>query len=126
MSEHAHGDHGNAHAGGHGSMRSYIRGFVLSVILTIVPFGLVLGRPFDSAEFAIFIVFALGAAQMVVHLHYFLHVSLKVDEGWQVMAMTLTVLLLAIIMAGSLWVMFHLHENMMPAHEQIERIRSLP
>ncbi|WP_424932997.1 cytochrome o ubiquinol oxidase subunit IV [Amaricoccus macauensis] len=122
MNEHAHDDH----AGGHGSLRSYIIGFLLSVVLTVIPFWLVLGRPLESAEVAIFIIFALGAVQMVVHLHYFLHVSLKVDEGWQVMALLFTVLLLAIVLAGSLWVMFHLHENMMPAHEQIERIRNLP
>ncbi|MEM9880000.1 MAG: cytochrome o ubiquinol oxidase subunit IV, partial [Pseudomonadota bacterium] len=66
------------------------------------------------------------AVQMLVHVHYFLHVSLKVDEGWQVMSLAFTAILLIIILAGSIWVMFHLHENMMPAHEQIERVRNLP
>ncbi|MAC78359.1 MAG: cytochrome o ubiquinol oxidase subunit IV, partial [Rhodobacteraceae bacterium] len=28
--------------------------------------------------------------------------------------------------SGSIWVMFHLKENMMPAHEQIERVKNLP
>jgi len=33
--------------------------------------------------------------------------------------------LLVIILAGSIWVMFHLNTNMMPAHDQIERLRDL-
>ena len=112
-------------AGGHGSLRSYIVGFVLSVVLTVIPFWLAMGKPLDNAYLAVALVFVFGAVQMVVHLHYFMHVSLKVDEGWQVMSMLFTILLLAIILGGSIWVMFHLHENMMPAHEQIERIRDL-
>lgn len=118
MSDHA--------TGGHGSLRSYLIGFALSVVLTLIPFWLVMGEPLSNPIHAVAIIFALGAVQMIVHLHYFLHVSLKVDSGWQVMALLFTVLLLAIVLAGSIWVMFHLHENMMPAHDQIERIRNLP
>lgn len=115
---------------GHGSYRSYLTGFALSVLLTIIPFWIVMGEVFhaDNAAWAVVIIFALGAAQMLVHLHYFMHVSLKVEEGWQAMSLIFTVLLIVIIMAGSVWIMFHLHENMMPAHDhdQIERIKKLP
>lgn len=111
---------------GHGTFKSYMIGFGLSVVLTLIPFWIVLGDVMDSTGWAIAIIFAMGAAQMIVHIHYFLHVSLKVEEGWQAMSMGLTVLLLVIVMAGSIWVMFNLDENMMPAHEQIERVRNLP
>ncbi|WP_424986427.1 cytochrome o ubiquinol oxidase subunit IV [Microbulbifer sp. S227A] len=112
--------------GGHGSFKSYLVGFLLSVVLTVIPFWIVLGDALDSTGWAVAIIFALGAMQMLVHIRYFLHVTLKVEEGWQVMSMGLTVLLLVIVMAGSIWVMFNLDENMMPAHEQIERVRNLP
>lgn len=118
MSDHA--------KGGHGSLKSYLIGFVLSVILTVIPFWVVMGEPLDSKGIAVAIIFILGGAQMLVHIHYFLHVSLKAEEGWQAMSMGLTILLLVIVLSGSIWVMFNLQENMMPAHEQIERVRNLP
>lgn len=117
----ARGDHG-----AHGSYRSYLIGFALSVVLTVIPFWVVMAEVTDSLAWALVIIFGLGAAQMLVHVHYFLHVTLRVEQGWQAMALIFTVVLLVIILAGSIWVMFHLHENMMPAHEQIERARNLP
>lgn len=107
-------------------MRSYLIGFGLSVVLTLIPFWLVMGEPLSNPYIAVALIFLFGATQMFVHMHYFLHVSLRVDEGWQVLALVFTVLLVVIVLAGSIWVMFHLKENMMPAHEQIERIRNLP
>lgn len=117
MSDHA--------GGGHGTLRSYLIGFGLSVVLTLIPFWLVLGDVMDNRYWAVAIIFVLGGTQMIVHIHYFLHVSLKIDDGWQVMALLFTILLLVIVLAGSIWVMTHLNSHMMPAHEQIERMREL-
>jgi cytochrome o ubiquinol oxidase operon protein cyoD len=111
---------------GHGSLKTYGIGFGLSVILTVIPFWVVMGDVLDNTAMAIGIIFLMGGIQMLVHIHYFLHVSVKVDSGWQVMSLLLTVLLLVIILSGSIWIMFHLDENMMPAHDQIERLRNLP
>ena len=110
----------------HGSLRSYMIGFVLSVVLTIVPFYVVMAEVALSLPMLLAIIFIFGGAQMLVHTHYFLHVNLKTDEGWQAMSIVFTAILIVILMAGSIWVMTHLHENMMPAHEQIERVRNLP
>lgn len=112
--------------GAHGSFRSYMTGFALSVILTIIPFWLVLGDVMDNPVWAVAIIFVLGGIQMVVHIHYFLHVTIKAEAGWQAMSLGLAVLLLVIVLSGSIWVMVNLQENMMPAHEQIERVRNLP
>ena len=109
----------------HGSYRSYIVGFVLSVLLTALPFWVVMADVQVNVGVALAIIFGLGAIQMVVHVHYFLHVSVQAEGGWQFMSLIFTAMLLIIIMAGSIWVMFHLHQNMMPAHEQIERMRNL-
>lgn len=110
----------------HGSYRSYIIGFVLSVLLTVIPFWLVLGDVEIGTGLAIGMIFGLGAVQIMVHVHYFLHVTVRAEQGWQAMSLIFTAVLLVIILAGSIWVMLHLHENMMPAHEQIERIQNLP
>ncbi len=109
----------------HGTYKTYITGFLLSVFLTAIPFWVVLGEPDISVNWAIGVIFAFGAAQILVHVHYFLHVSVKNEGGWQVMSMAFVAVLVVIVLAGSIWVMFHLNENMMPAHEQIERMRNL-
>lgn len=109
----------------HGNYKSYITGFVLSVLLTAVPFWVVLGEPDIHVGWAIAIIAGLGAIQVVVHIVYFLHVTVKAEAGWQAMSLGFTVILLVIVLAGSIWVMFHLNSNMMPAHEQIEQLRDL-
>ncbi|TYC49774.1 cytochrome o ubiquinol oxidase subunit IV [Rhodobacterales bacterium] len=112
--------------GGHGSFKTYMTGFALSVVLTIIPFYLVMTDALDNRLLAVAIVFILGAGQMIVHIYYFLHMNSRAEEGWLAMSLSFTVLLVVIVLSGSIWVMFHLDENMMPSHDQIERARSLP
>ncbi|MEM9708018.1 MAG: cytochrome o ubiquinol oxidase subunit IV [Pseudomonadota bacterium] len=124
MSDHGHDDHGHGEA--HGSYRTYVIGFILSVLLTVPPFWIVLGEVDVSLGLALAVIFGLGAIQIIVHVHYFLHVTVQAEEGWQALSLIFTAIILVIILAGSIWVMFHLHENMMPDHELIERVRELP
>ncbi|MEM6616325.1 MAG: cytochrome o ubiquinol oxidase subunit IV [Pseudomonadota bacterium] len=120
------GDHDHDDHGGHATYKAYLTGFALSVILTVIPFWMVMGKPVDNTAIILAVIFVLGAIQIVVHVVYFLHVNIKVEQGWQAMSLGFTFILLVIVLAGSIWVMFHLDENMMPAHDQIERARSLP
>ncbi|MEM6634598.1 MAG: cytochrome o ubiquinol oxidase subunit IV [Pseudomonadota bacterium] len=110
----------------HGTYRSYITGFVLSVALTVIPFWMVIAEADVSLFLALVVIFGLGSVQIMVHVYYFLHVNLRAEQGWQVMSLAFTAMLVLICLVGSIWVMFHLEENMMPAHEQIERVRNLP
>lgn len=109
----AHGDH---HDDGqdHGSVRSYMTGFVLSVILTAIPFALVMSGGFESRLLTAAVVVGLAVVQIVVHMIYFLHMNTRSDEGWTMMALIFTVVVVVIMLAGSLWVMFHMNTNMMP------------
>lgn len=109
----SHGDrHDDGH--GHGSVRSYLTGFVLSVILTAIPFALVMGGGFESRLLTAAVVVGLAFVQIIVHMVYFLHMNTRSDEGWTMMALIFTVVILVIVLAGSLWVMYHMNTNMMP------------
>lgn len=101
----------------HASMRDYVIGFILSVILTAIPFWLVMERPFgDGTIAAIIMVFAM--VQIVVHMVFFLHMTPKAEGGWSLTSLVFTVIVVVIMLAGSLWVMHHLNTNMMPpAHD---------
>ena len=100
----------------HGSYASYITGFVLSVILTAIPFWLVMHGTLDKG-WTIFIVMTAAVVQIVVHMVFFLHMNSKSEAGWSLLALFFTLIIVVIVLAGSLWVMYHLNTNMMPGME---------
>ena len=112
---HAADHHHDAHA--HGSLSTYLLGFVLSVVLTAIPFWLVTSGVFPSKQVTALIIMAFAAVQIVVHMIYFLHMNTKAENGWSMMAMIFTVVMVVIALSGSLWVMNHLNSNMMPIHQ---------
>ncbi|KQN75258.1 hypothetical protein ASE94_00580 [Devosia sp. Leaf64] len=118
-SEMAHA-HPNPHAHGdghdHGTRRTYLIGFALSVILTAIPFWLVMGDVIADRTIATLLIMAFGVAQIFVHMVYFLHMNTKSEGGWTMMAAIFTIIVIVIALSGSLWVMFHLNTNMMPGH----------
>ncbi|MGY4574443.1 cytochrome o ubiquinol oxidase subunit IV [Bradyrhizobium sp. USDA 3256] len=113
------GGHGHAAHGGasHGSLQSYLIGFGLSVVLTAVPFWLVMTGAIADKQVTALIVLVLAAVQIVVHMVYFLHMNTRSENGWTMMAMIFTVIMVVIGLTGSLWVMHHLNVNMMPLHD---------
>lgn len=119
MSADVHANHGHEHddAHNHGSLRSYMIGFWLSVGLTAVPFYLVMSGMIDSKQIVSAIIVACAVAQIVVHMVCFLHMDAKSEGGWTLMALIFTVIIVVITLAGSLWVMYHLNVNMMPGHD---------
>jgi cytochrome o ubiquinol oxidase operon protein cyoD len=120
----AHHGHSHGHEAGHGSFKSYMTGFVLSVILTAIPFWLVMADVLDSKAATVGAIMILGVIQIVVHMVYFLHMNSKSEGGWTMMALIFTIVIVAIALVGSLWVMHHLNANMMPMSP--EMMKNLP
>ncbi len=115
MSAHTHGaGHGHDEHAGHGSLKTYAIGFVLSVILTAIPFYLVMNKTLANSSATAFVILAFAAVQMVVHMVYFLHMNTRVEGGWSMLALVFTLVLVIITLSGSIWVMYHLNTNMMP------------
>jgi len=51
---------------------------------------------------------------MGVHLVFFLHITTGPDNTNNVLALAFGVLVVFLIVAGSIWIMGHLSQNMMP------------
>ena len=119
---HAHGHGQDAH--GHGSFKDYVTGFVLSVILTAIPFWLVMGDVLGDKLVTSVVVLGLAVVQIVVHMIYFLHMNTKSEGGWTFLALIFTVTIVVITLCGSIWVMHHLNTNMMPI--SAEEMRHAP
>ena len=117
------GPHPHGAQGMQGTFRSYVTGFVLSVILTAIPFWLVMGDVLDDTLKTSIVIMALAAVQIVVHMIYFLHMNTKSEGGWTFMALVFTLTLVVITLVGSIWVMYHMDQNMMPMspHEALQR-----
>lgn len=122
---HGHDSHAHDHDDGmpHSTFKGYMTGFLLSVILTAIPFWLVMGKVLPSAQLTTFIVLIFAVVQVLVHMVYFLHLNTRSEGGWNMLALIFTLMLLVIMFAGSLWVMYHMNANMMPT---IEDMRNMP
>ena len=112
-------DHLGHESHNHGSFKGYMIGFGLSVILTAIPFALVMTGALPTNATAM-IVMGAAAVQIVVHMIYFLHMNSKSEGGWTMMALIFTIVIVVICLAGSLWVMYHLNTNMMPTHDMTQ------
>ncbi|ALP41135.1 cytochrome o ubiquinol oxidase subunit IV [Aeromonas schubertii] len=100
------------HGASHGSAYSYLIGFVLSLILTGIPFWMVMDGGF-SHQTTLLTVVGLAVVQIFVHLVYFLHMNTSSEERWNLTALVFTVIIIAIVVVGSLWIMYNLNINMM-------------
>ncbi|MGJ7507797.1 cytochrome o ubiquinol oxidase subunit IV [Variovorax sp. GT1P44] len=111
-----HGAHDDHHDDGapHATFKGYMTGFVLSVILTAIPFWIVMGNVFEKPSTTALVILAFAAVQIVVHMIYFLHMNAKAEHGWSMLALIFTVVVVGITLSGSLWVMYHMNHNMMP------------
>jgi cytochrome o ubiquinol oxidase operon protein cyoD len=117
---------GEGHEGSapHSTLKGYLTGFVLSLVLTAIPFWLVMGKVFERPGATVAVLLGFAAVQVVVHMVYFLHMNAKSEGGWTLLALIFTLVLVVIALSGSLWVMYHLNENMMPA--SMPDMRNMP
>jgi cytochrome o ubiquinol oxidase operon protein cyoD len=99
-------------------IRSYLIGLVLAAFLTVLSFYLVgtnlIWEPGLPAALA-----SLALAQIGVHLVFFLHITSAPDNTNTVLALAFGVFIVGLIIGGSLWIMFHLNQNMVPASEMM-------
>jgi cytochrome o ubiquinol oxidase operon protein cyoD len=90
----------------------YIAGFVFALILTGIPFGLVVAELLP--RFPTLVVIAiLAVVQVVVHLRFFLHIDLKDTPQENLLALAFAALLIFIMVGGTLWIMLDLNARMM-------------
>ncbi|PZQ65328.1 MAG: cytochrome o ubiquinol oxidase subunit IV [Variovorax paradoxus] len=111
-----HDDHHGHDEGPHSTFSGYMIGFVLSIVLTAIPFWLVMNNVIADRTVAVLVLGAFAVVQILVHMVFFLHMNGKVEGGWTMLSTIFTVVFVAIAIAGTLWVMFHMNTNMMPMH----------
>ena len=120
-----HGDHAPGDEpledSGHWIMNANV-GLGFSVILTAAAFVLAGADILYTPAIPVALI-VLAIAQMGVHLVFFLHITTGPDNTNNVLALAFGVLVVFLIGAGSLWIMDHLNQNMMPMEHMMEMQR---
>lgn len=101
------------HRGAHGSLKSYMVGFALSLLLTLLSFGCVMSKAVPQHLVVPGIV-AFCIMQLLVQLAFFLHMSLAPGQRDHLLIGFFALLIIAILVTGSLWVMHNMNQYMMP------------
>ncbi len=86
----------DSHDASHGSVKTYAIGFILSVILTLIPFGLVM-YPTLPKSITLMIVLAFAVIQVLVHLVYFLHLDRSEAQRENVIAFVFAGLVIVLL-----------------------------
>lgn len=95
----------------HASLRNYIVGFVLAVVLSVIPFWLVATHALPPQR-TLLIIGIAAVLQVLVHLRFFLHINFATTPRLNILALAFTCVLIFIMVGGSFWIMFDLHQRM--------------
>jgi len=100
----------------------YVMGFVLASALTAASFYVLSTSLIWGPGIPVALV-VLAIAQMGVHLVFFLHITTAPDNTNNVLALAFGVLIVALLIAGSLWIMDNLNQNMMSMPQMMQMQR---
>ena len=95
----------------HGTIKSYVVGFVLSIVITVLAFLLVAFKPVSS-EIIYIVIAILAILQLYVQLVFFLHLNTRSEGRWNLLVFLFSLIVVLIIIFGSIWIMVNLNYNM--------------
>ncbi|RJS91668.1 cytochrome o ubiquinol oxidase subunit IV [Salinisphaera sp. Q1T1-3] len=94
------------------NFKTYVTGFVLSLVLTAIPFAAVAFGWFGMGA-TLAVVAVTAVVQILVHLFFFLHLDFSGGNAWNAGSGAFTVLILAVLVGGTLWLMYSLEMRTM-------------
>lgn len=95
----------------------YVLGFLGSLVCTFAAYWFVVAQPVAHGTIASAVI-ALALVQLFIQLALFLHLGDR-SNSLNRLALTLTLIIVGIVVAGSLWIMFSLNARMMPGSAQM-------
>ena len=104
---------------GSGHARTYVWGFILSLILTLVSYFVAMDHV-ASRDILICIVFVLAIVQFAIQLVCFLHLGRETVSRERLIVLSCALLIVVILVSGSVWIMFSLDQRMTPSADQME------
>ncbi len=94
-------------------LKSYIIGFMISLVLTLTAFFMVQNHVLANTQDLYIAVAALAIMQLFALTIFFLRVNTRSEEArWHLISLLFTLLIMGIVITGSLWIMYNLNYNM--------------
>lgn len=106
--------------GNHGSAGSYIVGFILSLVFTIIPYYMVVNKSV-AGNALIGVILFFGIIQMLIQIFFFLHLGRGPKPLYNIVFFVATAGMIIIVIGASLLIMNNLYRNMSP-QEFIRRL----
>lgn len=103
-------------------LTGYLVGLGLAALLSVASFAAARSGLIYAPAIPVALI-ALAVAQMGVHLVFFLHITTGPDNTNNTLALVFGILIVVLVLVGSLWIMDHLHHNLMPMQEMMARQR---
>ncbi|WP_248925931.1 cytochrome o ubiquinol oxidase subunit IV [Paenibacillus hamazuiensis] len=100
----AHNGSGSVDHGGHGSLKEYVLGFTLSIVLTIIPILAVLNGWFGKTA-TIIVLLGTAVLQFAVQLLFFMHLREEKGPRYNLMTLILGLVIVVVVVYGSIWIM---------------------
>lgn len=94
-------------------VEGYVLGFLLAALLTVASFYVVHTDVIWGGGIVMALI-VLAVAQIGVHLVFFLHITTAPDNTNNILALAFGILIVVLLIGGSVWIMGHLSERMMP------------
>ena len=95
------------------ALRSYLIGFILAVVLSVIPFWLVAAHALPPKS-TLLVIGIAAVLQVLVHLRFFLHLNLVTTPRENLLTLAFSAILIFLMVGGSFWIMFDLHARMAP------------
>jgi cytochrome o ubiquinol oxidase operon protein cyoD len=104
-----------------GSVKTYAAGFVMSIALTLLSFGVVqihidAGHETFSHRSLAIVIFVFAITQLAVQLVFFLHLGREKKPYGQSLIFMFTAFIITLLVVGSLWIMANLDYSHGGAH----------
>lgn len=95
----------------HGTLASYVVGFVLSLVFTLIPYYLVVHKSL-GANTLVATIIGFAILQLIIQVVFFLHLGREKKPRWNLFFLMSTIGIILLVVGGSIWIMSHLHYNM--------------
>lgn len=99
-------DSHESHEAAHGSLKSYVIGFAMSLVLTAIPLIVILNDMLEGSA-AILLLVGTAVLQFVVQLFYFMHLKEEKKPRYNLIVLIFGLFIVLTIVAGSMWIMMY-------------------
>lgn len=100
----------------HGTMTSYVIGFILSLVFTLIPYYLVTNQTIRGTSLLVTIL-GVAVLQMLIQIFFFLHLGRGPKPLYNVVFFASTVGIILVVVGGSLVIINNLHSNKITADQ---------